>query len=123
MPVDPARVEAIFGEALTKADAAARAAYLDQACGGDAPLARTGRGLAGSARRHGQLPQAAPGRFRDRSCRGAEPGPGLQNRSLQALGADRRGGLRRGLHGRADRARAAQGGREDHQAGHGHAAR
>ncbi|MEX0676947.1 MAG: protein kinase [Pirellulales bacterium] len=38
MQVDPARIEKIFGEALTRADAAARAAYLDQACGDDAPL-------------------------------------------------------------------------------------
>jgi len=38
MPVDPARVEAVFGEALTKVDAALRAAYLDQACGGDIAL-------------------------------------------------------------------------------------
>ena len=38
MRVDPARIEEIFGEALTKADAPARAAYLDQACGDDIQL-------------------------------------------------------------------------------------
>src|SRR5262245_37068836 len=38
MPVDPTRLEVIFAEALTKADAAARSAYLDQACGGDTAL-------------------------------------------------------------------------------------
>ena len=38
MPAELARVEEIFAEAVTKADAAARAAYLDQACGGDAEL-------------------------------------------------------------------------------------
>lgn len=38
MQVDPAQLEAIFGEALTKPDAAACAAYLDQACGGNAEL-------------------------------------------------------------------------------------
>ena len=38
MQVDPVRTEEIFGEALTRADAAARVAYLDQACGDDAQL-------------------------------------------------------------------------------------
>ncbi len=38
MPVDPARVEAIFGEALTQGRRRGRAAYLDEACGGDAAL-------------------------------------------------------------------------------------
>jgi serine/threonine protein kinase/tetratricopeptide (TPR) repeat protein len=38
MQIDLARVEEIFGEAVTKADAAARNAYLEAACGGDAEL-------------------------------------------------------------------------------------
>ena len=38
MPADLARVEDIFAEAVTKADAAARAAYLDHACRDDAGL-------------------------------------------------------------------------------------
>jgi eukaryotic-like serine/threonine-protein kinase len=38
MQDDLARIEEIFGEALSQVDAAARAAYLDQACGADAVL-------------------------------------------------------------------------------------
>jgi eukaryotic-like serine/threonine-protein kinase len=38
MQVDPARLEEIFGEALTQADGAARAAYLSQACANDPDL-------------------------------------------------------------------------------------
>ncbi len=48
MPVDPTRLEAIFAEALTKADAAARSAYLDQACAGDAPLRERVEALLGA---------------------------------------------------------------------------
>jgi serine/threonine protein kinase/tetratricopeptide (TPR) repeat protein len=40
MPVDVARIEEIFGGAVTKTDAAERATYLDEACGGDAALRR-----------------------------------------------------------------------------------
>ena len=36
MAIDPAQVESVFAESVGQADAAARAAYLDQACGGDA---------------------------------------------------------------------------------------
>jgi eukaryotic-like serine/threonine-protein kinase len=38
MTPDPKRVEALFAAALEKPSAAERAAYLDQACAGDAPL-------------------------------------------------------------------------------------
>ncbi|HEY4234769.1 MAG TPA: serine/threonine-protein kinase [Lacipirellulaceae bacterium] len=38
MPIDPARVEEVFGEALGKPDAGARAVYLDEVCGADAAL-------------------------------------------------------------------------------------
>src|SRR5688572_17255775 len=38
MAVDPARLEEVFVEAVTKAAAAARAAFLDHACGGDTAL-------------------------------------------------------------------------------------
>jgi hypothetical protein len=38
MPADSARVDEIFGHALTKADAAERRAYLDEACAGDASV-------------------------------------------------------------------------------------
>jgi serine/threonine protein kinase len=38
MQLDPARIEEIFVEAAAIADAAARAAYLDQVCAGSAPL-------------------------------------------------------------------------------------
>jgi tetratricopeptide (TPR) repeat protein len=38
MPVELARLEAIFAEALNRSDGAARAEYLDQACNGDAEL-------------------------------------------------------------------------------------
>jgi tetratricopeptide (TPR) repeat protein len=40
MPADLARLEAIFAEAVGRRDAAARAAYLDQACNGDGELRR-----------------------------------------------------------------------------------
>ena len=36
MAIDPKRVKAIFLEAAEMSDEAARAAYLDKACGGDA---------------------------------------------------------------------------------------
>jgi hypothetical protein len=38
MPTDPKRVKEIFLEAVERPDGAARAAYLDRACGGDARL-------------------------------------------------------------------------------------
>ena len=38
MPTDPNRVKEIFLEAAEQPDEAARAAYLDRACGGDAGL-------------------------------------------------------------------------------------
>jgi tetratricopeptide (TPR) repeat protein len=38
MPVDPQKLEELFGEALAKADVQSRRAYLDQACEGDVAL-------------------------------------------------------------------------------------
>src|SRR5262249_10235032 len=38
MPLDEKRIEAIFGEALERAGVEERKAYLDAACGDDAPL-------------------------------------------------------------------------------------
>jgi serine/threonine protein kinase/tetratricopeptide (TPR) repeat protein len=38
MQLDPARIEEIFGEAVARTDAMARAAYVDQACGADSDL-------------------------------------------------------------------------------------
>ncbi|HEX2476777.1 MAG TPA: hypothetical protein VHK01_18635, partial [Lacipirellulaceae bacterium] len=38
MSFDPARLEEIFGAALTRRDFASRAAYVVEACGGDAEL-------------------------------------------------------------------------------------
>ena len=40
MPVDPNAAKAMFMTALDRSDPAERAAYLDQACGGDAALRR-----------------------------------------------------------------------------------
>ena len=48
--------------------------------------------------------------------------PGGMGRAVQAPRTARRGRHGRGLHGRADRAGPAQGGRQDHQARHGHPA-
>ena len=48
MPVDLARLEALFSEALKLATPAERAAYLARACGGDPELRRRVEGLLAS---------------------------------------------------------------------------
>src|SRR4051812_4241247 len=48
MAIDPKRVKEIFLEAADLPDAAARAAYLDAACGGDAGLRARVEALLGS---------------------------------------------------------------------------
>ena len=71
-------------------------------------------GSCATARRRA-VPRTTIGRARQR-------GPRHRHRPVQAAGADRRGRLRRRLHGRADRAGPPQGRAEGPQAGHGHPA-
>jgi serine/threonine-protein kinase len=52
--------ETIFGEALGKGSAAAQAAYLDQACAGDAPLRRAVEALLLAHQRAGGILESAP---------------------------------------------------------------
>ena len=108
-PPSPAHDRAsIFLAALDIADPAERAAYLDRACGGDA-------GLRGQVEDLLQGPPAAR-RFLEQPAPALvatvdEPPPGRVprhgDRPVQAAGADRRGRVRRRLHGRADPARSA----------------
>ena len=127
-PMDARRstnVEAIFLEALEDR-CPSRAGGLPR------PGLRRRRGAAAAGRaaapaptpRRSELPRR-PRRRRRRVTtdrRADRRGPRHGHRPLQAAGADRRGGHGRRLHGRADAARAPQGGPEGHQAGHGHEA-
>ena len=64
MPLDLARLEAIFSEALGKPTAAERAAFLDRACGGDPDLRRRVERLLASHQAAGSFlgpPAADPG--------------------------------------------------------------
>src|SRR5262245_22235543 len=112
--------DSIFLEALQQGSATARAAFLDQACAGNAEL-RDGieRLLRAHEKADEILHAKAPG-LPVTATTSVSERPGLQ--PLQAAEADRRGRLWCRLHGRAAAAGAATRGAEGHQAGDGFAA-
>ena len=115
--------EAIFHAATQKTSPEERAAYLNEACYGDADL-RAGVEALLDAYDHPDSFLDAPvaGLAADYRHARHRRAAGPDHRPLQAPGGDRRGGDGRGLHGRAAGAGPPQGGPEDHQAGHGHPA-
>ena len=113
------RLMTIFNEALDQPDAAAQAAYLDQACGEDAELRRRVEALLAAHRGAGRFldldptdcaagPRERPGPDRRANHRGRPGGHG-HRRALHAPGEDRRRRHGRGLGRQADRAGQAQG--------------
>ena len=115
---------AIFLAALEQAAPQAREAYLQGACAGNPDLLRRLQELL-SAHEASQGPFDAPppglGEGRTIDAPRLER-PGTADRPVQAAAANRRRRHGRRVHGRAARAGPPQGGAQDHQAGHGHAA-
>ena len=127
MNADPKSAKAIFLEAVERHAPDQWPAFLDRACAGQPDLRGQVEALLEAHREVGTAEHREP-------AEGADPGPvatvdvppvrerpGDRHRPVQAAGTDRRGRLRRRLHGRADRAGAPQGRAEGPQAGHGHA--
>ena len=95
--------------------------YLDEACRGDATLRERVEELLLARRQAGSF---LGGRWMSATEELAiAESPGTVIGPYKLLEQIGEGGIGRRLHGRADRAGPADGGAQDHQAGHGHAGR
>ena len=116
-------IDEIFFAAMERESPEARAAYLDEVCGSDLDLRRRVERLLDAQPKMGSfLDSPAAGPTMNLASAPGDGRPRHGHRPVQAAGADRRRRHGRRLHGRADPARAPQGGAEDHQAGHGYEA-
>jgi hypothetical protein len=116
-------VKEIFADALEKADAAERAAYLAQVCGNDAQLRHQVETLLQAHAKAGGFlaePPAAPlGKTIVFSTPLTEK-PGDRIGRYKFAATNRRRRWRGGLYGRTARADPPPGGVQNHQTGHGH---